>query len=490
VTTTIPEEIGPTTSAALATTEAEPRLRGNLGVFGLFFSVMAWNAPLVIVVGIIPVMLVIGNGVGTPIAFVAAGLIIGAFAVGFTRMARVLPNPGAFYAYITAGLGKAVGLGSGLLTLFGYFAAYVGTPAFGGVVLSALVEDTLNGPDLPWWLWGSLFFLIAGILGYLKVELSAKVLTTLLALELIVIVVYDVLVAVTQGVSALNVTPFNPGHWFDGSFGLALLFGLGMDGGFEITALVRDEVRDPQRTVPRATFAVIATAMCLYAVTAWLFVNSLGLDRAVAVASADPTGSMTGSMAAVGSKILADSATILVNTSTIAVVLAGHNIVARYVFNLSADRILPPVLSRVHPRHGSPHLASLATSLAAVAAAIPFVLADLDPIAVYAALLGVLSLIFIVVLFITNIAVPVYMRRRGGALFTLWGLVICPIVAAVGLGSGVVLAVLNFPLLIGGSTTLAAALMLVMLAIFSFGVGLAIVYRRTRPAVYAKIGRQ
>jgi hypothetical protein len=99
-------------------------------------------------------------------------------------------------------------------------------------------------------------------------------------------------------------------------------------------------------------------------------------------------------------------------------------------------------------------------------------------------------LVFIVVIFVTNIAIPVYMRRHGGALFTLWGMVICPIVAGVGLGSGVVLAVLNFPLLIGGSTTLAAVLMLVLLAIFTFGVVLALVYRRTKPEVYAKIGRQ
>jgi hypothetical protein len=125
-----------------------------------------------------------------------------------------------------------------------------------------------------------------------------------------------------------------------------------------------------------------------------------------------------------------------------------------------------------------------------VAVAVPLVLADLDPIAVYAALLGILSLVFVVVLFLTNIAIPLYMRRHGGELFTPWGMVICPIVAAVGLGSGVVLAVSNFPLLIGGSTTLATVLMVVMLAIFSFGVVLAIVYRRTKPDVYARIGRQ
>lgn len=474
----------------IGASEAQPRLRGNLGVFHLFFSVMAWNAPLVIVMGIIPVMLVVGNGIGTPVAFIVAGLILAAFAVGFTRMARVLPNPGAFYAYITAGLGKEVGLGAGLVTLFGYFAAYAGTFAFGGIVLGSLVHDTLHGPSLPWYVWGSIFWLGAGVLGYLRIDLSAKVLALFLLFELVIIVTYDVLVMAQGGAAGLSFAPFSPSSWFDGSFGIALLFGLGMYGGFEITALFRDEVRDPERTVPRAAFAVIFTAMLLYAVTSWLFINAVGVDKAVEAATADPVGSMSNSIVAFGGKVLLDVATVMVNTSTFAVVLAGHNIVARYVFNLSADGILARSLSGVHARHGSPHTASVATSVAALAVNIPVVILGLEPSAFYAAMLGVTSFVLILAIFLTNLSVPVYMRRRGGALFTTWGTVICPIVAGVGLAVGLVLAASNFPLLTGGSTTLSAALMGVIAGLFVLGIALALVYRRTKPAVYSRIGRQ
>lgn len=472
------------------TSEAEPRLRGNLGVLPLFFSVMAWNAPLVIVMGIIPVMLVVGNGIGTPIAFIVAGLIIAAFAVGFTRMARVLPNPGAFYSYITAGLGKAVGLGAGFVTLFGYFSAYAGTFAFGGVVFGSLVHDTFHGPSLPWYVWGLIFWLGAAILGYLRVELSAKVLTVFLLCEVAIIVAYDCFVAFQGGASGLSLTPFSPSSWFQGSFGLALLFGLGMYGGFEITALFRDEVRDPQRTVPRATFAVIITAMVMYSVSAWVFINAIGVDKAVAAAAEDPTGSMSATIAAFGGKVLLDVATVMVNTSTLAVVLAGHNIVARYVFNLSADRILPRSLSAVHARHGSPYVASVATSVAALAVNIPVILLGIDPVAYYAAMLGITSFVLILVIFMTNLSVPVYLRRRGGELFTTWTTVICPAIAGIGLATGLVLAATNFPLLIDGSTGLAAALLTLLAGLFLLGVVLARVYRRTKPDIYRRIGRQ
>lgn len=469
---------------------SETRLRGNLGVFHLFFSVMAWNAPLVIVVGVIPIMLVVGTGIGTPIAFITAGLIIAAFAVGFTRMARVLPNPGAFYSYITAGLGREVGLGSGLMALVGYFCAYAGTFSFGGVVLNSLIHNTFDGPDLPWWVLGLLFWVAAGVLGYLRLDLSAKVLAVFLAGEVAVIVVYDVVVLAQGGASGLSAAPFETGNWFEGSFGLGLLLGLGMYGGFEITALFRDEVRDPARTVPRATYAVIVFAMVFYSLTAWLFINALGVDQAVAAASENPTGSIEGTMQEFGGKLLLDSATVLVNTSTFAVILAGHNIVSRYVFNLSADNILPKGLSGVHAKFGSPYTASVAVSLAALAVNIPVVALDLEPVQFYTAALGITSLVLIVAMLLTNIAVPFYMRKHGGDLFSAWATVVCPVVAGVGLVTGVVMAVTNFELLIGGSTALSNILLLFIVAVFVTGIVLAIVYRRTRPEVYATIGRQ
>ncbi|WP_268952339.1 APC family permease [Saccharopolyspora karakumensis] len=473
-----------------STTAGEAGLRGNLSALHLFFSVMAWNAPLVIVVGVIPVMLTVGNGIATPVAFVTAGLVLGAFAVGFTRMARVLPNPGAFYAYITAGLGREIGLGAGVLALFGYFCAYAGTYAFSGVVFNSLVENSIGGPGLPWWALAFLFWAAVTVIGYCRIDLSAKVLAVLLVAEVAVIVVYDVAVFAQGGAVGLSVEPLDPSHWFDGSFGIALLYGLGMYGGFEVTALYRDEVRDPMRTVPRATYAVLVFGMVLYGTTAWLFINALGIDDAVAAATADPTEAVEGTMQRFGGRLLLDLSTALVMTSTFAVLLAGHNIVSRYVFNLSADRILPSKLSGVHARHGSPHVASVATSVAALLANVPVIALNLDPMRFYAAMLGIASFVVIVAILLTDIAIPLYMHRHGGELSTFWATIACPFVAAAGLLTCVVMAADNFEILIGGSSSLAAALLLLIGAFFAAGVVMAVIFRRTRPEIYAKIGRQ
>ncbi|MEV0735120.1 hypothetical protein AB0I51_03960 [Streptomyces sp. NPDC050549] len=76
---------------------------------------LAFDAPLATLVGFIPVVIGFGNEPGAP---AAAGVILGLFAVGFPAMGRRLPDPGAFYAYITAGPGRPIGLGASFLALF------------------------------------------------------------------------------------------------------------------------------------------------------------------------------------------------------------------------------------------------------------------------------------------------------------------------------------------------------------------------------------
>ena len=72
----------------------------------LVLTVLAFSAPLTVVIAWIP-FLVIYNGIGAPTAFVVAAVLLLVFSVGFTTMTRYILNPGAFYAYITAGLGRS-----------------------------------------------------------------------------------------------------------------------------------------------------------------------------------------------------------------------------------------------------------------------------------------------------------------------------------------------------------------------------------------------
>ncbi|MEB3370541.1 APC family permease [Saccharopolyspora mangrovi] len=468
----------------------EPKLRGNLGTLGLFFSVMAFNAPLVVVIGVIPIMVSSGNGIGTPALFIIGGLIVSTFAAGYLRMSDILKRPGAFYSFITAGLGKKVGLGSGLAMLLAYFWVCAGYLPYGGVVLGSLVSDTFHGPELPWYVWAFAFWLIVAVLGYLRVDFSAKVTALVLFGELIVVLAYDVAVFASGGAAGLSTAPLVPTNWFDGSIAIGLLLAGGMFGGYEVTVLFRDEVRNPTKTIPRATYGLIACAAVLYAVTSWLFINALGVDNAVSATTADPIQAMDSTIVAFGSQFLLDAATVLVNTSVLAVIVCAHNVGSRYLFNLSADGVFPRALSGVHARHGSPHVASMVLSAAALAVNLVVVVLQIDAMVFYAALLGVAALTGISVQFVTAIAIPTYLVRNGHHKQHLAKSIVLPLIAAVGFGVIVALSIVNFTHLTGGSQLVSNILLVFVYGVFAFGFFLAVALKRWRPEVYQRIGRQ
>jgi hypothetical protein len=131
----------------------------------------------------------------------------------------------------------------------------------------------------------------------------------------------------------------------------------------------------------------------------------------------------------------------------------------------------------------------MAVSGAGLVVSLVVIFTGIGAIDFYTALLGITSFVILGVIFVTGIAVPVYLRRHGGQ-HSVWSRVVFPTLSLIGLGSGLILAGVNFPLLVGGSRVLATILMALIVGLFVLGIVLAVVYRRTRPATYARIGRQ
>ena len=69
------------------------------------------------VVGATPPAFAFGNGAGVPGAFILSGILYLLFSVGFTAMTRHVTGAGAFYAYISRGLGSGAGIGGALMAL-------------------------------------------------------------------------------------------------------------------------------------------------------------------------------------------------------------------------------------------------------------------------------------------------------------------------------------------------------------------------------------
>lgn len=374
---------------AVAGSTQRDRLHGDMNTLSLILTVLAFNGPLTVVIGFITVVVGFGNGLGAPVAYVAAGVIVGLFSVGYTAMGKSLTNPGAFYAYITAGLGRPAGLGGSYLALMSYFFILAGVTAYFGISLQSVVRDTFNGPEFPWWFYSGVIVAISAVLGYFRIDFSVRVLGVLLALEIILILVFYAAVVLQNGSAGLGVSSFKPTNIFSGNVGLALLFGITCFSGFEATAIFRDEVRDPVRTIPRATYGAVALICLIYTVGAWVVIQAIGADRAVEVTAADPPGAFYDALKTfVGGSAVAIFQMVLC-TSILAAGVSTHNVTTRYIFNLGSDGIFPRRLGAVHPRFGSPSTASILTTTVIAAFIASLVFLNADPNTLYAVLVGI-----------------------------------------------------------------------------------------------------
>ncbi|MFI9629381.1 APC family permease [Streptomyces sp. NPDC052042] len=453
-------------------------LRGHLGVWSIVFMVVAAAAPLTVVAGVVPLGIGIGNGAAFPLTFVICCATLLLFAVGFTRMTPHVPKAGAFYTYVRSSLGRPMGLGSAYLALATYSAVMLGVYGYIGAATQELVFQYV-GVTLPWWLYSAAVLLIVALLGYRHVELSGKVLGVLLICEVGIVVVFDLVVTVRGGGdSGLSTALLQPSQITSGSPGIALMFAIASFLGFEATAVYRDEARDPDRTVPRATYLALLLVGSFYALSSWALVSAWGDQAAVKEANADPGNMLITAveryLGSAGSHIVL----FLLVSSIFAAILSFHNVAARYVFSLANTGALPIGGGSSHPRHGSPHTASLVQSGLSLVMLVIFVVVGMDPVTqIFSWLVGTATLGVLVLMCLTCLAVVVFFRRTRVER-NVWATVVAPVLGLAGLLTCLILTLTNFPLLIGGSRGLAIGIEALLATFFVGGFVVAVVRRR------------
>ncbi|MGN7782060.1 APC family permease [Mycolicibacterium sp. 22603] len=461
-----------------------PAPRRSIGVWGLVFFVVAAAAPLAVMSGVAPLAVMFG-GVGAPGGYLLGGIVMAVFAVGFTAMSRHVDNPGAFYAYISAGLGRTVGLGAAFVAVLSYVLIAVSfVPAIGVFAHDTVLS--LTGVDIAWQIWAIIGWLVVGVLGYLNITLSAKVLGVLLGLEVLVLVVFAVPVIVQGGAEGLSFGSFNPGNVFGAGVGALFVLAFGAFLGFESTAIYSEEATDPKRTVPRATYIAVGFLALFYTVVLWAAIMAYGPERAVSVATEDPTGMFfTATEQWVGAPV-ADVMHVLIVTSALAAALAFHNASARYLAALAQERALPSGLARRAPS-GSPGMASLTVSAVAAVIVVAFTVAGADPYIhtfIWLNAIGIPGIIGLQAL--CSAAIVAFFARdaHGHGFVTRF---VAPAIATVALSGTLILIAVNYDLLTGAGAATNMALILVLPVAFISGLVVARILRARRPAIYHQL---
>jgi amino acid transporter len=116
---------------------AQTLARNRLGVPAVVFFVLAAAAPLTVVAGGATTGWAVTGVIGIPISYLAVGVVLAVFSVGYTAMSRKIVNAGAFYSYIAQGLGRVPGVGAAFLALYSYNLMQIGLYGGFGVVAAA-----------------------------------------------------------------------------------------------------------------------------------------------------------------------------------------------------------------------------------------------------------------------------------------------------------------------------------------------------------------
>lgn len=405
------------------------RLTGNLGVGSIAFMVIAAAAPLTVIGGNAPLGIGQGNGAGAPVGFFLASVVLLLFSVGFVAMTPYVKEAGAFFSYVTMGLGSRLGMGTAYVALVAYTAIQAGIYGYMGWAMMDLVRH-YGGPEIPWWIFAIISLVIVGLLGYRHIELSSKVLGIALVLEMLVMTVVNVAVIVDGGPQGRSLASFEPEVFLTSGLGVAVLFALTGFIGFESTAIYRDEAKNPGRTIPRATYLAVGIIGVFYTLSVWVLVVAAGPDNVTEVAqdtlfgtknmlldtAGDYAGGFTRSMMQV-----------LLVTSLFACVLSFHNIVARYQFALARIGSMPAPLGKVHPKHHSPARSSLVQSVTAAVLVVVFLVIGLDPLVqVFGFMAGVATVGMVTMMLLTTVSVIAFFAKNPGVRRNIWTTVVIP----------------------------------------------------------------
>ncbi|MBZ6083680.1 APC family permease [Streptomyces olivaceus] len=461
--------------------------RGAIGVTGILFFVLSAQAPLTGIAGTLPVPLGLGNGGGAPAAYLLVGVMIGLFAVGFIAMSRHVTDAGAFYAYVSRGLGRPLGVGASQVAVLCYSATQAGMYGLYGVVMQGLAQQHAS-VDLPWWFWSLITMLLVQLLGSLSVELGARLLAVLVVAEVSLLLVFALHALFTgggpQGLALAD--SFGPTAFFAGAPGVALTFALACMLGFESTAIYSKEAKDPARTVPRATYLSVVLISVFFAFVSWMFVSYYGAADVQGVAldaltSGDATSVVLVPISDTLGAWASDVMGFLLASSLLAGILSFHNGINRYLHSLGCTGVLPVVLARTN-RQNAPYVASLVQTLLAVCLVTPFALTGQDPVLTLLTWGGGVAVLSLMLLYIlTSVSVVVFFRRTRLDSRP-WNTLIAPITSVLLFLGAAALALNNFGVLTGTSGITTSALEASVVVVFLGGVTLAYI-RRDRSTV-------
>ena len=393
---------------------AAPGLHRNaVGLVPVLFQSVANMAPAAAVAFSILFAAPYAGG-ATPLAvLIGLGLCL-LVAVTIGQMAKHLPSAGGLYTYNARGLGTGFGFMVGWAFLLAEVVVAPGGLLILGIVASTVLHTHLGWPDWTWAPFAAGAGLLVWFLVWRGIKLSTAASVTLGVFELAVFLALAISLIVHAGPhnTAAVFTPHHHNAKGLGSVIPGVLYAVFGIIGFEAAAPLGEEARNPKRTIPLAVFfSCLAIGVfylsCYYGAT--VFFGPARMTHFISAGGGDPWPALATSVWGLGFIAV----TIALVNSSIAGANASAVATTRVGYALGRIRMLPRVMARVHPRFGTPSVATHVQMLLAIGYALGIGFAFGAPIKALV-FQGTISTILIVAIYMATglSCITYYLRER------------------------------------------------------------------------------
>lgn len=362
----------PTTAAPAPGVAAKGLRQGVIGLVGGTVLGIVQTAPaysIAVTLGFLAATV----GLLSPAVLIVAFIPILCMTVVEQEFMRVDPDCGTVFVWVGRSLGPRVGwiaswalLAATLISLAN-LVNITGTYFF--LVLGA---DGAAGKEWATILVGCVWLIVATGLAMRGVDISSRVQSAMLALGVGVVAVFSVVALVkvangsagpqAQGFSLDWLNPFSvpSGSALSSGLLLAIYFFWGWDGAAAVVE-ESDEQRSPARALVFSAVALLGFYLVVtIALQSFAGVGARGIGLSNDANTGDVLAVVSGAAVGSGFQTLMQLAVML---SAAGCLVAAMLPTARGVLSMGAYRALPPAFARVHPRFGSPLVATAAVGI-------------------------------------------------------------------------------------------------------------------------------
>jgi amino acid transporter len=334
------------------------------------------------------------------------------------QLAKEMPSSGGLYAYVTRSLGTVPGYFIGLLFLcFEPLVAPLLFLIFAWATTDVMRNDVGWDYTGQWWIWVLVAAAIVFFLTYRDVRLSTNAGVFLGVFEI------GVFVALSAWMLLSNhwvLQVFNPAHAEAGKFNgvfKGMVFAILAFIGFEASAPLGEEAKNPRRTVPRAVVYSCLGVGLFYVFCSYAWVVGTGFNgfTEATLAQANPWRHLAEIFWG-GGWVLIFFAII---NSALANSNAGVNAASRVIYATGRNGVLPRAFGETHPVHKTPHVAIIAQTVLGIAVAL-LLGWKWSPLNAFGTLSYALTSLVIVVYMTVCVSTIVYYRREKPAAFNVW----------------------------------------------------------------------